>query len=42
MTDREAERLQRLIQRRRKALGITPNRWRVLFSRLSTFVWRIL
>lgn len=34
MADREGEKLDRLIRRRRRELGLVPCRWRVLFSRL--------
>ncbi len=35
MTDRDAIKLDRLIRKRRKALGITPSRWRAAWNRLG-------
>ena len=36
MTDIDAVKLQKLIQRRRRALGLTPSRWRTWLYRLLT------
>ena len=36
MIDTDGLKLQRLIEKRRMALGMTPNRWRAWLSRLLT------
>ena len=35
MTDRDAIKLDRLIRQRRRALGLTPSRWRMAWYRLA-------
>ena len=36
MIDHDAEKLQKLIQKRRRDLGLTPSRWRTWLSHLLT------
>jgi len=35
MIDTDAAKLQKLIMKRRRALGLTPNRWRMAWYRLA-------
>lgn len=35
MIDHDAIKLDRLIRKRRRELGLVPNRWRVIFNRLA-------
>ncbi|MGC9261573.1 MAG: hypothetical protein ACP5I8_16035 [Phycisphaerae bacterium] len=38
MTDRDAVKLDRLIRRRRRELGIVPSRWQTFWIRLATTI----
>ena len=42
MPDYDGQKLDRLIRRRRRELGLVPCRWRAIFNRLAILIWGIL